>query len=820
MSVFTSLPESSAEKKQALWPMATLAVLYALTGWMGSLVAAPPGYATLVWPAAGLALGTTLIFGRPVLPGVFLGSLIINCYLGGLLSPSEAITANKLAVPLAIAAGATLQALAGHYLIVRFWGLPIKLQRVSDVISLFLLAGPVACLVSATAGVCSLYVLNGLPANLLLSNWFTWWGGDTLGLILILPLIFISPFGASILMWRGRILESIPLAALLVLVLPLAITFYTWTILSESIFSRAMNKFQGLALESEKALIHRLASYDHALDAGQGFVQNVPQLTREGWAKFVEALNLPVSFPGIRGFGLVERVKADGVPQFLERMRRDGAPDFTIHPATANPEHFVITNIEPIAKSLPALGLDLAFEQKRRDAAMLSIESGKTTLTGRLILVQAQDKKVGFLILHPVYDGKRVPETVEERKAKLLGWVYAPFIAQDFMQDLTKSQGDLLNLTIFDGDSETNDALIYTSETDPGAAPLYSVRKTVEIMQQRWTLVWTSTPSFERLEKRREADFVLFGGTLFSALFGVVLLLVAQRKGMVERLVAEQTIALRSQHRELEGTRSKLQEANDELEQRVKARTAELEAARLAAEAADRAKTVFLSNISHELRTPMHAILSYAEICKTHLEDSNVKDDQLGRYLNNIGTAGKRLTTLINNLLDITIRHINGFPVSTEKEEFSAILKKCLIELESLRKAKNISIDVASETPNTVALCDKNRMAQVVINVLSNALKYSPKDGAIKVTLSDATLTNGRPGLLCRIEDRGPGIPEDELELIFDQFTQSSATQNGAGGSGLGLSISRKIIEAHEGRIWAENASAGGAVFQFTLMRP
>jgi two-component system, NarL family, sensor histidine kinase BarA len=158
--------------------------------------------------------------------------------------------------------------------------------------------------------------------------------------------------------------------------------------------------------------------------------------------------------------------------------------------------------------------------------------------------------------------------------------------------------------------------------------------------------------------------------------------------------------------------------------------------------------------------------------------------------------------------------------VSTEKEDFSGILNKCLVELESLRKAKNISIEVAADTPNTVALCDKNRMAQVVINVLSNALKYSPKDGAIKITLSDATLANGRPGLLCRIEDRGPGIPEDELELIFEQFIQSSATQNGAGGSGLGLSISKKIIEAHEGRIWAENSGLGGAVFQFTVMRP
>ncbi len=133
---------------------------------MGSLVAAPPGYATLVWPPAGLALGMTLIFGRPVPPGVFLDSLFINCYLAGLIPPAGALTVNKPAVPLAIAAGATLQALAGHHLVTRFWGLPIKLRRVSDVISQFFVAGPVACLVSATVGVCSLAVFSGLPSNL------------------------------------------------------------------------------------------------------------------------------------------------------------------------------------------------------------------------------------------------------------------------------------------------------------------------------------------------------------------------------------------------------------------------------------------------------------------------------------------------------------------------------------------------------------------------------------------------------------------------------------------------------------------------------
>ncbi len=409
MSAFTPLLlRTSTEKKpQTLWPIATLAVLYALTGWIGAQVAAPPGYATLVWPPAGLALGMALIFGRSVLPGVFLGSLFINCYLGGLFSPAAAYSANKFGAALSIAAGSTLQAFAGHSLVTRFWGFPIKLQRIRDVISLFLVAGPAACLVSPTVGVCSLYLFSVLPSNLLLNNWITWWGGDTFGLILVLPVILISPFGTSILVWRGRKLESIPLAALLTLILPVAMTFYTWTLLSESLFRQTMTKFSSLALESETALMHRLASYDHALDAGAGYVENIPKLTHEGWRSFVDALNLRVSFPGIRGLGVVERVKPDGVAQFVERMRQDSAPDFDIHPATTNDELLIISHIEPLQDNGPALGLNLAFEHVRRDAAMLSIESGKSAITGKIMLVQEAKKTPGFLIYRPRYEEKR-----------------------------------------------------------------------------------------------------------------------------------------------------------------------------------------------------------------------------------------------------------------------------------------------------------------------------------------------------------------------------------------------------------------------------
>jgi signal transduction histidine kinase/integral membrane sensor domain MASE1 len=777
MSALTLLWSGPAEKNRAIW--LTPAVLYALTGAIAALIGSPAGYSILVWPPAGIALGLTLMFGPRALPGVFLGSLLLQ----GWLFPAETSSVGRLLGALGVASGATLQAFAGSYLIRRFWGVPIKLQRLRDAFTLFLVAGPVSCLVSATAGVLSLRFFSDHAAGLLLADWKNLWFGDIVGLIMVFPLILVTPFGKASLLWRGSKLENCPLAVLLILIFPISITFYTWAFVSDSLSGQAATRFSGLALESEKALIYRLASYDHALDAGAGFVQNVPQLTRQAWRSFVDTLNLRASFPGIKGVGLIDRIDPDGVEQFLERTRRDGAPEFKIHPGMTNNELFVITYIEPIEHNRPARGLNIAFERNRREAAMLSIETGKTAITGKIMLVQDDQKTPGFLTLHPLYEGRVTPGTVAERKEKHLGWVYEPFIAKDFMNDLTKSQGELLNLKVFDGDFEQDDALIYNSDADtPSSIPLFSVRKTLEFMQKRWTLVWTSTPSFERLEKRHDADFALIGGTAFSALFGAILLVVTRGKAT--------------------------------LEERVKARTAEVEAARLAAEEANQAKTLFLSNMSHELRTPMHAILGYSELGITAIDESQFQ--RARKYIANIQTSGERLLRLLNDLLILAKLESGKIEYLREPGDMKEAVENSLVELTPLIRAKNLDV-CAVFGDCTQAVFDRHYVTMVVINILSNAIKFSGAGGRIVIEVYEDRAADGGPALRCRIADSGPGIPEGELTAIFDKFIQSSATKTGAGGTGLGLAICEMIVQAHGGRIWAENAKPKGAVFTFEI---
>jgi len=130
-------------------------------------------------------------------------------------------------------------------------------------------------------------------------------------------------------------------------------------------------------------------------------------------------------------------------------------------------------------------------------------------------------------------------------------------------------------------------------------------------------------------------------------------------------------------------------------------------------------------------------------------------------------------------------------------------------EVGSLFEAKQLELIVECQSKDTCAFFDRERLIQVFINLFSNAIKFSPKESAIQVTIADSVLPERRPAFHCAVSDNGVGIPEAELEKIFDKFTQSSKTDTGAGGSGLGLAICREIVHLHGGVIWAAASPSG-----------
>ncbi len=231
---------------------------------------------------------------------------------------------------------------------------------------------------------------------------------------------------------------------------------------------------------------------------------------------------------------------------------------------------------------------------------------------------------------------------------------------------------------------------------------------------------------------------------------------------------------------------------------------------RKAAEESNALKSEFVANVSHELRSPMHAIIGFADILATA---GGMPVEKRKRAASVILDSAHRLLRLIEDLLDLSKLEAGRMSFAFAAGDIRHTVDASVTEIAALARSKNVEIAVQDLRQSRLSHFDPARMGQVMINLLSNAIKFSPQGGRIAISLT----TPDAASLAVAVADQGIGIPEGELETIFGKFIQSSRTKSGAGGTGLGLAICRDIVRAHRGRIWAANNPHGGASFFFEI---
>lgn len=219
----------------------------------------------------------------------------------------------------------------------------------------------------------------------------------------------------------------------------------------------------------------------------------------------------------------------------------------------------------------------------------------------------------------------------------------------------------------------------------------------------------------------------------------------------------------------------------------------------------------FIANVSHELRTPMTSIRGFIE----GILDGTIPPERQSHYLTIVKDETIRLNRLVNDLLDLAKMEAGELKLSIMPVDINELLRKCVINLETLLLEKNLSVDADFEEEDLLVRADADAIERVVINLMHNAIKFTPPGGNIKLMTAAQ-----KDNVEVTVKDNGIGIDQEELDMIWDRFYKSDKSRSkDKAGTGLGLAIVRNIINEHGQKVWVESKPGEGTAFTFTLER-
>ena len=225
------------------------------------------------------------------------------------------------------------------------------------------------------------------------------------------------------------------------------------------------------------------------------------------------------------------------------------------------------------------------------------------------------------------------------------------------------------------------------------------------------------------------------------------------------------------------------------------------------------AKNEFFSNISHEFRTPINILLGTTQVLNKNIENNNIKLENLKKYSNYIRQNAYRLLRLVNNLIDINKMDMGAYNLRCSNQNIVNIIEDITLSVADYTKNNNINLVFDTDKEEIITYCDPDKIERIMLNILSNAIKYTPENGLIHVTI------NSNPEeITVLIKDSGVGIPSEKLNTVFDRFEQVDVSLNRkCEGSGIGLSIVKNLVHMHGGKIDVHSELGKGSEFIFTI---
>ncbi|MEJ7928666.1 CHASE domain-containing protein [Ramlibacter sp. AN1015] len=485
----------------------------------------------------------------------------------------------------------------------------------------------------------------------------------------------------------------------------------------------------------------RLAAYLALLQATRSFVlAEGPKLDRDGFAVFVSGLQIATDYPGIQGIGWSPRV---------------GSEDTS----------FRIEYLEPLdRRNQAALGFNMHSEPVRAAAMDRARDRASHAMTGSVVLRQEIEpvKSAGFLIYTPVYASGEPPEAVEQRRALLRGFVYAPFRSNDFFGPaLAEGAPEVVLRSVHTTGSAGDADLLYGAP--PGGRERAVVERTRAVAGQEWTLRFTPAAPASPLRLLRPL-LVFSVGLVISALLFALTRAQARERWRAE----DRTQALRQQVQFTE---------------------------------------TLVGIVSHDLRNPLNTIQLNASM----LERAPLAPE-FARSVQRIQSSCGMSTRMIRDLLDFTqARLAGGIPVVRTPGDINDIVQQAIDELRLAHPRREIALHVQGDGSGT---WDADRIAQVVANLVNNALVYGAADAPITVRLHSS-----RARVRLSVHNEGEPIPPALLGELFEPLSQGSRAGSAGRNIGLGLYIVRQIVQAHGGTVTCRSSAEQGTRFVVEMLR-
>jgi PAS domain S-box-containing protein len=869
------MPAIPPSRTALLGKILLLALAYVLAGRLALLLAIPPGFASAMFPPVGIALAAVLMWGYPLLLGVFIGSTLMNLSIGGPLSGLG------LAIASAIALGTTLQCLLACWLIRRWVGFPNPLTEERSIFLLLLIGGPLTCLLSASGGVASLYFSQLISAVQVPASWLTWWVGDSIGVLIATPLMFIL-FAQPRALWRSR-LSNVGLP----LLISCSIMVLIFVRASHNEEQQLRERFHQQSKLIATAVKNRFELYSRTVQSIERLFAASEQVNSQEFSAFVG--NFPRLYPGVRALGWNLQVSQAQRPGYETAMQAQGFTGFHISERNAagnfiaagpRETYTPVTYIVPLAANSKALGYDIGSESLRQQAMQRARDSGELAMTAPISLVQDAQQEPAVLLFYPVYQHATPAIDGPSREHALQGYATAVVQLSELidaaLSDYARG-GFQLRLNDI-----TNPEAIVAYGNNSFELPAYAQPM---VWQESWSiggrnLQLSIAPSLDFLQhnQSRQSWAQLVGGLLLSSLLGGFLLSITGRAEQVRHQVKQRTLELsailenaaeailifdqqghleranpaasrlfgydatallrqplelllpalqgqiESQLNALLGSNIEVQGQHADsqpLQLEISLSRFELPGRELyicllrdiaARKHVEQLKNEFISTVSHELRTPLTSIKGSLGLLAAGVFGQLPAPAQ--ELVDIAQSNSERLVSLVNDILDIEKLEFGQSQLQLTPTNLNPVLQQALAQNQGYADSFNVRLHLDSHLPESLMVAiDSLRLQQVLSNLISNAVKFSPAQGQVEIS---AHLVADQVEVA--VHDHGLGIADEFRSRIFEKFAQADGSNTRTrGGTGLGLSICKTLMERMHGEIGYHSVLGQGSTFYFRL---